>query len=114
MFKGGYEQEFTIINCCPHDIIVAGKLYPRSEYVARCSTEKIRVGYLNDVDIFETRFTDVIGLPDPQPWTRYIVSRPVFEAINDDPEEDRYDLVCVGELIRDETGRVIGAKDWSV
>ena len=109
------DEKFTIVNCTPHDIVVAGELYPRSEYVARCITEKVRVDIINGIDVFQTRFADVVGLPDQQPWTRYIVSRPVLSAIMDDPEEeDRYDLLCVGELIRDETGRVIGAKDWSV
>ena len=47
----------------------------------------------------------VVGLPDPEPRTALIVSRLVAEAV-----PHRQDVFAPGELVRDASGRIVGAR----
>jgi hypothetical protein len=53
----------------------------------------------------QTRFGEVFDLPDPQPDTIFVVSALVAQAV---PE--RQDVVIVDDAIRDDQGRIIGAR----
>jgi hypothetical protein len=47
----------------------------------------------------------VVDLPDPRPFTYYIVSRPVAEAV-----PHRLDVVFLTDFERDAGGQVVGAR----
>jgi hypothetical protein len=57
------------------------------------------------VPVNRTQFGVVTGLPDPQPDTIYIVSAVVAQAVPDRP-----DVFIVDDAVRDEQGRIIGAR----
>ena len=57
------------------------------------------------VPVNQTRFGEVSDLPDPQPDTIYIVSALVAQAV-----PDRQDVFIVDDSVRDEQGRIIGAR----
>jgi len=82
---------------------------PPSGLVARCATNRVQVDtvYIDgiSVPINRTQFGAVEGLPDPQPDTIYIVSSVVAQAV---PERD--DVFIVDDAVRDEQGRIIGAR----
>jgi len=53
----------------------------------------------------QTRFGEVFDLPDPQPDTIFVVSALVAQAV---PE--RQDVFIVDDAVRDDQGRIIGAR----
>jgi hypothetical protein len=53
----------------------------------------------------QTQFGEVFDLPDPQPDTIFVVSALVAQAV---PE--RQDVFFVDDAVRDEQGRIIGAR----
>ena len=57
------------------------------------------------VPVNQTQFGAVTGLPDPQPDTIYIVSSLVAQAVPDRP-----DVLIVDDAVRDDQGRIIGAR----
>jgi hypothetical protein len=81
---------------------------PPTGIVARCTVDNLPCEDLEGFNLVETSLGEITGLPEPEDGVTYIVSRVVKEA------SDRDDLVCVGELIRDHNGKVIGAKGFSV
>ena len=94
-----------IKNYTPHTVTINGKDYP-SEGIARCTSEIKIVDNLEGIDITETTFGEVFGLPETEEGTFYIVSRIVAEAV----KGKREDCFIVSETIRDEEGRIIGCK----
>ena len=61
------------------------------------------------IPIRRTIMGEVVGLPDPEPGVLLIVSRVVAEAAC-----DRRDLVIVDDTIRDDQGRIVGARALAV
>jgi hypothetical protein len=57
------------------------------------------------VPVNRTQFGAVTGLPEPQPDTIFVVSALVAQAVPDRP-----DVFIVDDAVRDEQGRVIGAR----
>lgn len=102
-----------IINLTPHalNLLVDGKeiVVPPSGTVARAATIRQQVGTINvdgvDVPVNKTVFGDIDGLPDPQPDTIYVVSMLVAQAV-----PDRDDVFIVDDTVRDDQGRIVGAK----
>lgn len=94
-----------IRNYTPHTVTINGKDYP-SEGVARCTSEVKVVDNLEGIDITETTFGEVFGLPEEVLGIRYIVSRIVAEAV----KGKREDCFIVSETIRNEEGRIVGCK----
>jgi hypothetical protein len=82
---------------------------PPSGLVARCAVHRVQVGTVTVDDITipvnRTQFGAVTGLPDPQPDTIYIVSSLVAQAV-----PDRQDVFIVDDAVRDDQGRIIGAR----
>ena len=82
---------------------------PPSGQVARCAVDRVQVDTVAvdgiTVPVNQTRFGQVSDLPDPQPDTIYIVSSLVAQAVPDRP-----DVLIVDDAVRDDQGRIIGAR----
>lgn len=98
-----------IINLTPHTVNIGDIVLHPSGTIARAKEEVEVVGNINGIDIVRKRFTDVVDLPDYQDGVYYVVSLIVAQAL---PE--RKDLLCPGEQIRDEQGRIIGCKNLCI
>jgi len=106
----------NIVNLTPHalNLMPTGPTGPvvtisPSGQVARCATSRVQVGTVTvdgiSVPVNRTQFGVVTGLPDPQPDTIYIVSAVVAQAVPDRP-----DVFIVDDAVRDDQGRIIGAR----
>ena len=106
----------NIVNLTPHalNLMPAGPTgpvvtIPPSGQVARCATSRVQVDTVTvdgiTVPVNQTRFAAVTGLPDPQPDTIFIVSAVVAQAVPNRP-----DVFIVDDAVRDEQGRIIGAR----
>lgn len=102
-----------IINLTPHAINLltpnGDVTIPPSGTVARAATERVTVGAVDidgvSVPVNHTKFGAVTGLPDPAPDTVFIVSMLVAQAV---PHRD--DVLIVDDTVRDDQGRIIGAR----
>ena len=105
-----------IVNLTPHPLNLMPEgpegpvvTIPPSGQVARCTVDRVQVDTVTvdgiAVSVNRTQFGEVTGLPDPQPDTIYIVSAMVAQAV---PE--RSDVFIVDNAVRDEQGRIIGAR----
>jgi len=107
----------NVINLTPHPIVLMpyeGCQYcyvdiPTSGEIARCAVDRVQVDTITIDDITvpvnRTQFGEVTGLPDPRPDTIYIVSAVVAQAVPDRP-----DVFIVDDAVRDDQGRVVGAR----
>ena len=105
-----------IVNLTPHalNLMPGGPdgptaTIPPSGQVARCTVNRVQI-YTVTVDgitvpVNKTQFGTVSDLPDPRPDTIYVVSALVAQAV-----PDRSDVFMVDDAVRDEQGRIIGAK----
>ena len=102
-----------VINLTPHSLNLvtdSGTVtIPPSGTVARVAVARESVGTVTidgvTVPLSRTTYGAVEGLPDPAPDTLYVVSAVVAAAA-----KDRKDLVVPDDLVRDEQGRVVGAR----
>ena len=82
---------------------------PPSGQVARCAVDRVQVGTVTvdgiTIPVNCTQFGAVTGLPDPQPDTIFVVSALVAQAV-----PDRSDVFIVDDAVRDDQGRIIGAR----
>ena len=107
-----------LVNLTPHDVVIFDQnneqvaVIPATGDEARVDVSTVPVGTvsLNDeiVSIVKSSFGEVVGLPERQDGTFYIVSRMVISAC-----PDREDLIVPDDLVRDEGGRVIGCRRFS-
>ena len=103
-------QNLSVINLTAHPVNVVGEdgssinTYPPSGQVARLTANVVSAGTLPDgTPLTRTEFGEPTGLPDRQEGVMFIVSAMVFNAL---PE--RVDLLIPNQVVRDESGRVIG------
>lgn len=111
--------DVRLVNLTPHSITVVGDsgetilTIPPAGVVARCSVKKERVATIGinnfNIPVSWVTFGEVVDLPEPQDGTIYIVSRAVAEA-----RRDRDDLLVPDDLVRDEEGRIVGCRGFSV
>ena len=105
-----------IVNLTPHPLNLMPEgpdgptvTIPPSGLVARCAVDRVQVDTVTvdgiAVPVNQTRFGEVSDLPNPQPDTIYIVSALVAQAV-----PDRQDVFIVDDAVRDEQGRIIGAR----
>lgn len=105
-----------IVNLTPHDLNLMPEgpdgpvvTIPPSGQVARCTVDRVQVDTVTVdgivIPVNRTQFGAVTGLPDPQPDTIFIVSAVVAQAVPDRP-----DVFIVDDAVRDEQGRIIGAR----
>ena len=100
-----------IINLTPHDVklIKNGNeniSFP-SQGVIRLEEKRKKIGDVNGIPIFRKEFGGS-ELPPKKEGIYYIVSLPVAQAF---PE--RNDFLVPDQLVRDEQGRVIGARSFA-
>jgi hypothetical protein len=109
-------KKMNIVNLTPHPLNLMPEgpdgptvTIPPSGSVARCATSRVQVGTVTmdgiAIPVNRTEFGAVTGLPDPQPDTIYIVSAVVAQAVPDRP-----DVFIVDDAVRDDQGRIIGAR----
>lgn len=100
-----------IVNCTPHELRIQqvnGRVIvvPISRYVARVDmVETHDVFRIGKIGITTVAFGEVIGLPEPQENTIYVVSSIVRQRL-----EDRPDVFGVGEIVRNAKGHPLYCK----
>jgi hypothetical protein len=105
-------MEVRLVNLTPHDVVVGGEAIPPSGVVARVDMRtKIHPGEklnYNGIVLVENEVAGVVGLPDPDPETRYIVSGIVLGYVKN--ELHRFDC-CAPDTgptaVRDEKGQIV-------
>ena len=102
----------VFINCTPHDLAIVDsngvvRNIPRSGIISRVASKDTVVDVIDGIDVTITTFGDPVDVPDPADGTFFIVSRMVASAC-----PGRSDLLVPGPLVRDDQGRVIGARGF--
>ena len=102
-----------IINLTPHDLnIVANDgstvTINRSGNIARVAQTELVSATINEFDVTSIEYGAVENLPAEKDGVYYVVSRMVASAV-----PGRSDLLVPGPLVRDDEGRVIGARGFS-
>ena len=106
----------NIVNLTPHALVMMPGgpdgptvTIPPSGQVARCAVDREQVDTVTvdgiTVPVYQTRFGEVSGLPAPRPDTIYVVSTLVAQAV-----PGRRDVYIVDDAVRDDQGRIIGAR----
>lgn len=113
--EGRQNAGVKFVNLTPHPIRVLdpkGNLIRQFEEAAepaRVDMGTKKVGHIGTVDIFESTFGSVTGLPDPVTDVMYIVSRTLASQL-----PDRYDLVIPIKFRRDSDGNIIGCRGFEI
>ena len=101
-----------IKNYTPHKINILQNNsiveYP-SLGTARCSVSKEYLFSIDEIEVYNMKYGQVIGLPDVEEDTIFIVSKIVAEALKD----QRDDLLIVNEVVKDENNVVLYCKSLS-
>lgn len=99
------------INLTPHEVRVVKEkdimVIPPSGIVARCEQREEVIGEIEGVRVTRLVMGRLVNLPAPKKGVTYIVSHIVLQEAR-----ERTDLVKPGELVRDETGAIIGCKSF--
>ncbi len=108
-----------LINLTPHPITIYNQdnnivmNIPPSGQVARVATIPKIVDSVNGVPIRQIEYGDIVGLPEPQPDTIYIVSTVVIIALRA-KGINRMDVVSPDtnpdSSVRDSEGKIIGVR----
>ena len=93
----------------PTDPEGPARCIPTTEVVGKVMVITPDGGDVEFVPVRRTVMGAVTGLPDPEPGVLLLVSRVVAEAAR-----DRKDLVIVDDTVRDDQGRIIGARALAV
>ena len=106
------KKEVRLINLTPHEVNILGEddrpiLTLHSEGVLRLSEKRTKVGEVSGIPVFHKEYGEA-ELPPKEEGVFYIVSLPVAQAF-----PSRSDLLVPDQLVRDEKGRVIGARSFS-
>ena len=96
----------TFVNLTPHAIKLPNMTVEPSGKVARLDEKTKILGEIDGVEFLLREYTGTIDLPNVAPRTIYIVSGMVREA-----NPDRLDIASPGDLLRDESGQIIGCKN---
>lgn len=97
-----------IVNCCDHNVEICDthgniiKIYEPSGNWARVS-HSIRIRHIDGVPTKVRENKKIVGLPEPEEGTMYIVSNILMAAC-----PDRKDLLSCGAKKCDKYGRVMG------
>jgi hypothetical protein len=109
-------KTLNLVNLTPHALNLMPEgpdgpmvTIPPSGQVARCAVDWVQVNTVAvdgiTVPVNQTQFGSISDLPDPQPDTIFVVSALVAQAV---PE--RLDVFIVDDTVRDDQGRIIGAR----
>jgi hypothetical protein len=110
------KKNLNIVNLTPHALNLMPEgpdgpvvTIPPSGQVARCAVDRVQVDTVTvdgiSVPVNQTWFGEVSDLPEPQPDTIFVVSTLVAQAV-----PDYQDVFIVDDVVRDEQGRIIGAR----
>ena len=99
----------NVVNLCPHDVVVCGKTYPKSDTPARVSEISMPVGSFAGIQLVTKDYGEVYNLPCQKADTLYIVSAMVRLAC-----PDRADLASPGDQVRDDNGHILGVTNLVV
>ena len=99
----------NFVNLTPHALNIVqadGSVYtlPPSGQTARVGTTRTVINEIDGIEIYETQFGEVEGLPERNGQDLFIVSALVAQRAN------RADVYSPGELVRDGDGKVIGCR----
>ena len=78
------------------------------ETPARCYQSTVPDCVLDGFNITKSTFGKVENLPEQEDGIFYIVSRMVLSACS-----DRHDLLVPNEIVRDDSGQIVGCKSFS-
>ena len=102
-----------IRNLTPHPVIIiqqdGDKIEIQSEGVVRLKVEIKPAGTIAGIPLVENIFGQPEGLPEPKAGTWLIVSQIVKSAL-----PDRNDLLVPAEVMRDNSGNIIGCRSLSI
>lgn len=99
-----------IVNLTPHAIVIVnGATFAPSGQVARCATTSSPAGEHGGIALVRTSYGEVVGLPAPAEGVLYVVSALVRAAL-----PGRSDVASPGDLVRDESGNVVGCRNLVV
>lgn len=106
-------EKVKIINLTPHELVIFNSedkevMRIPSSGIIRVKEEKIKIGEINSIPIYKINYTESEGLPEPQVNTYYFVSIIVAQA-----NPNRSDLLLSSDLVRDESGRILGCKSFA-
>ena len=103
-----------IINCTPHPVNiiningdVAFSIQP-SGIVPRAHVTSVQVGGVNGIPVVRSRFGEIVGSPDPQEDTVFVVSMLTAQA-----DKSRSDFVIPNNVVRDDSGAIIGCRSFA-
>ena len=117
-------REMQVVNCTPHPIsLLAADSYiyeqvkprvlitfPISEHIARVTynTELVERLIIDNVviDVTSTKYSKVMGLPEPKKGVIYLVSKLVAEVLHG----ERDDLYILSGFTRDKGGKIMGGR----
>ena len=111
-----------LVNLTPHEIVIVGqdgaeiRIAPSGTIARVSETVEARGQVIHfetgiPVPLISKTFGEIENLPEQQFRTIYIVSALVSQAAW---ATGRRDVVCPGDPVRDENGRVIGARSLCV
>jgi hypothetical protein len=106
----------AFVNLTPHTITVVDQagapalVLPADGTVARVATKTAVAAVVDGVEIFETSFGEVVGLPAPAPGVTWVVSGLVagHPAVR-----GRTDVLSPGALVRGPDGQPVGCRGLS-
>lgn len=109
-------KDVKIVNATPHDINLYKdgklvKIFPPCGQIARMKENKTKVGRLCEVDVYKTTYDGIKDLPESERNTCFIVSMAVA---NSEEAKNRYDLIYVGDMVRDDDGNIIGCQSFNL
>lgn len=98
-----------IINLTPHALNLfteCGERVIESSGLARCTASVELDTVVDGIKLCRTTYGDVVGLPPAKEGVIYVVSGMVLSAL----AGSRSDVFGPADLVRDENGRVVGAR----
>ena len=106
-----------IVNCTAHEIRVVGetrteRIFPVSGSVARVDLTEDLLQVVDGIRVVRTKYSEIVGLPEPEKDTLYIVSAVVLNAINE--HTDRTDCIAPYRPMRDVTGKTNACRGFRV
>lgn len=96
-----------IVNLTKHEITIGNVIVPPSGKVIRCKKNKLLSEIVEydgqEIEVYEYEYREVKSIPEREDETIYLTSYPVAKILCRD------DIYCMGEVVRDESGRILGA-----